>query len=169
MEIGKWYVAVAVLLALALPASAQYSTPMRDIENPAHSPLRLKGTGDVPGGFVGAFGMTIGPALAADRRMVIEYVLFDCGTAGAVEPVRVQLSTAEKTGAGSYSFHNYLINLAKTTPDYAGNVRAVGTQSQRWYHDGGQAVQIGITLNGAAPAAGITCRVEISGYTTSMP
>ena len=164
-----------VLTALALCMSlfsatsfAQYSTPVRDVENPARAPLRITGTGSVPVGFVGAFGITIGSVLPADRRYAIEYASVECAGSGGVEVARVWLSTAESLGGGSYRFHTYPIKLSKTTPDYAGTVSAIGSDTVRWYHDGGQAVQIGITLTGAAPAA-ISCRVEISGSTVSMP
>jgi hypothetical protein len=169
MRINTHCLAATAVLALALPASAQYSTPMRDVENPAHSPLRIAGTATVPSGFVGSFGSTVGSALAGDRRFVIEYVSFECSTSGAIQPVRVWLSTAEKTSAVSWTFHSYPIALNRTTADYTGFVSANGKESLRLYHDGGQAVQVGITLSGAAPAGGIQCRVEVSGYTTSMP
>lgn len=169
MRIRTACLTAAAVLALALPASAQYSTPVRDVENPAHFPLRFMGTGTVPAGFVGSFGMTIGDVVAADRRFVIEYVSFECGTSGAVQPSRVWLTTAEKRGAFVTAFHNYPVLLDRAPAGWDGTVTAVGTLTPRWYHDGGQALQIGISLTGAAPVGGISCRVEVSGYTTSMP
>ena len=38
----------------------------------------------------------------------------------------------------------------------------------RWYHDGGQALQFGVTLTGVAPAGGVACSAEVSGYTVPM-
>jgi hypothetical protein len=143
--------------------------PVSNVGDHAYFPMRRKSTATVPEGFVGSFGNPVGSAVPADMRFVIEYVSFECSTSGAVEPARVWLSPAEKVGTGSFAFHSYPILLSKTPPDYAGKITLVGTQSQRWYHDGGQAVLVGISLNGAAPAGGVVCNVELSGFTVPMP
>jgi hypothetical protein len=145
------------------------SALVQDVENPARSPLRLKATLTVPSDYVGSFGIPIGSTLAADRRFVIEYVSFDCGRQGAIDPARVLLTIAEKAGEGEYYFHNYPIPLTKTIADWNGHVSSIGVLSPRWYHDGGQAVQGGIVLTGAAPTGGLSCQVEVSGYTVSFP
>jgi len=154
-------------LVVVQNTSAQ-PVPTTDVGNPAYSPLRLKSTGTVPAGFVGSFGMTIGSAIPADRRFVIEFVSFNCGSPGGVEPAQVTLSVAESTGAGSFSFHNYPIILSRSAPNYSGSVTLVAAQSLRWYHDGGQALQFGVSLTGVAPAGGVPCNVEVSGYTVPM-
>jgi hypothetical protein len=99
---------ILALIAVLFSASAlaQYSQPVRDVEKPAHSPLRIKGVVTVSAGEVGWFGNTIGPVVAADRRFVIEYVGVECYSIGGVEAVGVWLRTAEKRGDGTFAPHN---------------------------------------------------------------
>ena len=162
-------VGVAGLFVADEAAAQTRPALVKDADNPARSPLRLGDTATVPVGFVASFGNSVGSVLADGYRFVIEYVSVECGASGAVEAVRVYLSIAEKAGPGWYRFHTYPIPLTNTAPTYDGRVSSVGTQSVRWYHDGGQAVQVGISLNGAAPSGGITCEVEVSGYTVTVP
>lgn len=140
----------------------------RDVENPAKFPLALSGTATVPQGFVGSFGQPIGASITAGMRYVIEYVSFDCPSNSSVRVAYATLSVAQKLGGGSYTFHNYPIPLVKSDANYSGYVSSMGTQSVRWYHDGGQSVQVGVSLNGAAPA-NMTCYVEVSGYVVATP
>ena len=157
-------------LFVADDAAAQTRPALvKDADNPARSPMRIRDTATVPSGFVGSFGIALGNPLADGYRFVIEYVSVECGASGAVQAARVWLSVAEKSGPGWYTFHTYPVLLTDTIPIWNGSVSSVGTQSVRWYHDAGQAVQLGISLTGAAPSGGITCQVEVSGYTVTVP
>jgi hypothetical protein len=173
---------LSVMACNGIPAAAQtrpalvvvqntgaQPVPVANVADPAYSPLRLRTTATVPAGFVGSFGIPVGSSVAADSRYVVEFCSVQCGTSGAIEASNVWVSVAEKIGVGSFSFHTYPVPLSRTVANYSGAYSVVASQSQRWYHDGGQAVQVGITLTGAAPAGGISCQVEVSGFTVPMP
>lgn len=75
--------ALTALLALAAgSASAQYSTPMRDVENPDRSPFMLNASGSFEPPFVNTFLFFPTPT---GRRYFIDYVALTCTTPNAAD------------------------------------------------------------------------------------
>src|SRR5260370_32447592 len=108
-------------LLCSLANAQTFSSPMRDVENPAHSPLRFSGTVNVTvPGFVGNFNTQIGPALAANRRLVIEHVSVECSSRSGVVANLVRLRTVENVQNGTVS-HSYIVPLSNGPNDGVGN------------------------------------------------
>jgi hypothetical protein len=156
-------------LLCSLANAQTFSSPMRDVENPAHSPLRLSGTVTVSvPGFVGVGGAPIGSAIAANRRFVIEHISVECLGKGGVAVLMIRLHTLENVQNGTTT-HSYMVPLTTIPNDGLGNPLVFASLPVRLYHDGGNAVNADMFLSGGAPQGGMSCTFELSGYTVSMP
>lgn len=142
---------------------------VKDVDNPARSAVLMRRWFTVPSGVVSSSGNAIGSVLADGYRLVIEYVSVECEKSGGVEAVKAFLTVSERPNPSTWNFHHYPIPLTNTKPSWDGSVSSVGTQSVRWYHDSGQAVSVGVALNGPAPSGGIGCVAYVSGYTVTLP
>ena len=89
---------LAFLGALSVPSLAQYSSPMRDVENPARTPVRVLTSVNVAAMFGGSFGNPI-YQVPAGKRLVIDFLSFRCTS---IDPIdSASLAVSEATGGGS--------------------------------------------------------------------
>ena len=94
--------AFAALLALAAGcANAQFSTPMRDVENPDRSPFMLNASGSIEAPFANGFLFFPTPT---GRRYFIDYVALTCTTPNAGDTLtQVLLGVRQNTASGVIS------------------------------------------------------------------
>src|SRR5882672_3180418 len=115
-------------LALLLPmvGLAQYSSPMRDVENPAHSPFRFNGPVTVPAGQAqGSSGEILVPA---GKRIVIEQISMSCY---GVSVASMSLSVPWQSGPQTTSFFRLELPVTQGTTDAFGFNKYFSTQSVR--------------------------------------
>jgi len=156
---------VAVFLLPTL-AFAQYSSPVRDVENPAHSPLRLVFTITVPDGATSAsnpFAATI----PMGKRMVVEYVSITCAIAAVFN---VDVATLDITTFDPNSGANDAMPVTKSVANAGGVNRYFASQRVRLYADGVPGPNMGgaVALTGGAPGP-VVCSYVVSGYTVNTP
>jgi hypothetical protein len=165
--------ALLFMAALAGPASllAQFSSPIHDVENPAHSVMRFSGQVSLAAGFsLGAANLGVVPL---GKRMVIEHASVRCtiDSSPGIDVFNLQLTAYEVVGTTLLS-HFY--ELPFTKAGVAGSSAGYYTShSLRLYSDGNsvnQPLQIFVSLTGNLPPSGAgSCGVELSGYTVNLP
>jgi hypothetical protein len=152
-------------LALLLPmvGLAQYSSPMRDVENPAHSPYRFSGHVTVPAGQAqGSSGEILVPP---GKRIVIEQISMSCYVSVASMTLYVPwLSSPQNT-----SFFRLELPVTQGTPDAFGFTKYFSTQSVRLYADLGATGMQGVLTLSANTASPVSCDLSLSGYTINVP
>src|SRR5258708_22114199 len=131
--------ALLFLAALAGPESLldQYSNPIHDVENPAHSVVRLTGQLSINPGSGFGFSDLANP-IPVGKRLVIEYASLRCTafSSTGVDVSEVGVRVNEATGVNTVRFHLYELAFTKTP---GGQFVAPGyTTSQpfRVYSDG---------------------------------
>lgn len=159
-----------VAFAFLLPtlALAQYSSPVRDVENPAHSPLRIKLTLIEQAQFGFQLFTTVN-AIPLGKRMVVEYISVTCRTMAneAAQVAELSFFAYDSTSMGLIA---YALPVTKSTPQPFLGTRYFASQGVRLYADGANGPTIGaeMTLT-ASPQTDVTCDFVISGYTVNMP
>jgi hypothetical protein len=152
-------------LALLLPivGLAQYSSPMRDVENPAHSPYRFSGHVTVPAGQAqGSSGDILVPP---GKRIVIEQISMSC----YVSVASMSLYVPWQSSPQSTSFFRLELPVTQGTPDAFGSTKYFSTQSVRLYADLGVAGIQGLLILSANTASPVSCDLSLSGYTINAP
>ncbi len=165
--------ALLFLATLAGPASllAQYSSPIHDVENPAHSVVRLTGQLSINPGSAFAISDLTNP-VPLGKRLAIEYASLRCTafSSTGVDVSEVGVRVNEATSVNTVRFHLYELAFTKTP----GGPVAVGyytSQPLRVYSDGTTIpLQFFVSLTDLVPANGVVnCAIELSGYTVNLP
>jgi hypothetical protein len=158
---------LAFLGTLSVPALAQYSSPMRDVENPARTPVRVLTSVNVAAMFGGSFGNPI-YQVPAGKRLVIDFLSVICTS---IDPIdSASLAVSEATGGGSATQRPQPLSLTPGPNDIYGNRTWTLSQPVTLYADstafGTQDVAFGLTKAGTAgPAA---CQVGFQGHTITL-
>ena len=161
--------ATALLLALAaVPAMAQFSTPIRDVENPARSPFRASATINVAAGFAGVLHSPLA-SIPENRRLVIETVSVRCASAVGNNIVYSDIRVTERVGLGSTG-HVFQVPIRFQGTDPFSGPTWVGVLSSRIYSDAGlggfASVNGGVIRETGTGTA--FCTYSISGYTIGV-
>jgi hypothetical protein len=157
--------AIAGLFASA--ASAQYSTPMRDVENPARTSFQASATVVLDPPFAGVFGTPLFD-VPAGRRAVIEHVSARCSSPSGSPIVQAVVGVTELTPLGSNT-RSFQVPLAFQGSDPFVGPLYIGSLTTRLYSDRGSAGG-GVTA-GAGRANGTgsgSCNFTISGHTIGL-
>ncbi|MCB1863161.1 MAG: hypothetical protein H6964_09910 [Chromatiaceae bacterium] len=159
-------IALGACLLTTSAFSASYSTPVRDVENPARTPLADSGTTTVDPGFVGVFGTPIAE-VPVNTRLVIEFVSVSC-TTDAGNPVTVtSLGIVEAVSGGTIT-HNFQIPIRFQGTGAFGSVY-VGALATRLYADRGIGGVGVISSVQRTNGTGTTnCSFSVSGHTINI-
>ena len=145
---------------------AQYSSPIRDVENPAHSPLRLIFTITVPDTATSGFNQ-FAATIPQGKRMVVEYVSITCRIEAFF---KVDVATLDITTFDSNSGFNSAIPVTKSPTNGFGVNRYFASQLVRLYADGNPGPNMGGAVGLTGPAPGnVDCTFVVSGHTVNMP
>jgi hypothetical protein len=127
----------ATLLALAAgTASAQYSTPMRDVENPDRSAFMASANGTLDAPFVNGFLFFATPA---GRRYFIDYVTLNCTTPNVGDGFsQVLLGTRQNVTNGSIGYVAPAIVMERRGPAPFGGYIWSGTANVKMFSDADQ-------------------------------
>ncbi len=161
--LGKYY---------AQPVLAQVRAALvQDVENPAHFPVRFSGNLSIgPGGAVSE--NSVGTAIPLGKRLVLE---FATGRCTAVASPGVDVSSIEiranENVADAVQFHFY--DLAFTRVADLQGIAYYISQPIRLYSDGtrfNNTLGFSARLTNSVPANGtVSCSIELSGYTVTLP
>lgn len=126
----------AALAACLLPltAFAQYSTPMRDVENPDRSPYMERGSMQIDAGYQNNF---INLPTPAGKRYVIEHVNLICTTPTLADSFpQVYLNVIKVTSGGGTNGYAFALSpMVRTGPGSFGGYVWVSQTPLKAYSD----------------------------------
>lgn len=156
------------LLLIGVPAQAQFSTPVRDVENPARTPFWANATINISVGFGGVLNSPIA-TLDPGERLVLEQVSVRCTSPAGNGIVRVLIGVTEATGPSSWTTRSFEIPIQFQGTDPFSGPTYVGGISSRIYSD---PIPIGASVVGGVIRATGTgsgfCTFALSGYTLTI-
>lgn len=151
--------AAATLGLLATAASGQYSTPIRDVENPARTRFMDSGSVVLTPGMAGATGDIA--SVPAGKRLVIEQASVRCWQeAGNIITTRIVVTHVNGTLSTSINFD---IPVRYQGEDLFDGRIFVGSMMTRLYADAGTTVRGWATRDSGVETA--RCAFAISGHT----
>jgi len=163
--------AIAALLALAsVPAWAQFSTPMRDVENPDRSPYMAAVSGNLEAPFVNGFLFF---PTASGKRYFIEYVSLTCTTPNAGDSfTQVFLGARQNVTNGSLGYATPAIVLERRGPAAFGGTIWSGSANLKMFSDPdnftpGGGTSISMNIFHTDPSSRAVCSGFVSGH--SLP
>ena len=152
-------------LAFSSPVYAQFSSPMRDVDNGARQPVNFSASLVVNNGNQGGFNSTA-VTIPAGKRLVIETISFlGLVTHGETGYGSIQVMAGAGTAAGATSA-THIIPMVKLTTDPISDFLG-GSVSLRMYADAGSTVSIFYQRGPAAGSEDIG--VSITGYYVNLP
>lgn len=157
-----------IVLILSASAMAQYSSPVRDVENPGHSPFWAVGSVNLTaGGFSGSFGTSIA-TVPAGKRVVLEYVGVSCETAPGDSITEVRLQIPRNLGGGASQLIGFPLSVSRQ-----GNAtfvqKWVGAGPVKLYAENTPAFTISFGFARSNNAEAAFCAVFLSGFTINAP
>lgn len=162
----------ALIAAVALAAGAaqaQFSSPMRDVENPDRFLYQERGSVTIPGNFFNSFIYFPTPA---GKRYIIEFVALQCTTSSNTDSFpNVLLGLQRTTGPGSSIGYSVpAIQMSRRGPSSFGGIIWAGSAQVKVFSDaevgdptGGTAINLNIFHSDTTVPA--TCFATISGHT----
>ena len=157
---------IAALLATTAQA-ATYSTPVRDVENPARSSFQASAIITMDPPFAGVFGTPLYD-VPNGMRAVIEFASARCSSPSGNPIVQVVVQVAELTSGGGSIARNFEVPISYQGTDAFSGPLYVGALTTRLYAD--RTIGGGVTA-GASRASGSgngNCSVAISGYLVAL-
>jgi len=149
-------------------AQAQYSTPTRDVENPARTPFQASETLTLTQGIGASFNTTIAD-VPVNTRLVVEYASVQCTGPSASGPAAVSLAITQRTGPSSFSSLGFQLPVRNQGTSAFGDSIYVAGTPVRLYADRGTSgggVAAGVLRRGATGTT--TCIFTISGHTINI-
>jgi hypothetical protein len=156
-------------MGAAAPVHAQFSTPMRDVENPDRSPFMISGFGTLTPPFINGFVQFATPL---GKRYFIEYATLSCTTPSATDQItQAVLSVQQNTSAtSSAGFGGPVLQMTRRGPAPFGGYVWAGAAELKMFSDpalgttdGGSAISFNIFRTEAA--INVTCSGLITGHT----
>ncbi len=152
-------------LAFSLPVFAQYSSPMRDVDNGARQPVNFSFTITVlSGNPQGADSTSV--TIPAGKRLVIETISYSAAVnAGEQGNLLIKVTAGAGTSTGATSaFHLLpsLKQLSSSSQDLIGGIGAF-----RMYADAGS--QVLVYYNRVTTADALSVSVSITGHYVNLP
>ena len=152
-------------LAFSLPVYAQFSSPVRDVDNGARQPVNFVGNIVVPNGNQTGFNNTA-VTIPAGKRLVIETISSNgLAPSGELGLVTIGLTSGAGTAAGATSA-THTIPVVKITSTFGGDFIG-GIGAFRMYADAGSTVTIHYERGGFSGSGGVS--VNITGHYVNLP
>lgn len=144
---------------------AQYSQPVRDVENPARSPFWTKGHTSFDGV---SNDLSMHFSFPSGKRLVIEYLSVWCRLDhdDSLPYAAVLVSVPAALGTGGYM--EFRFGIQKQGPDPYGSTQWIASQPMRLYSDSGTGVNL-IKIAHTKTASTMYCDFSLSGYTINTP
>jgi hypothetical protein len=165
MRISSSIVVTAAIVVMSMSArsEAQYSTPVRDVENPARSMFLVTADVDLTNGqfFIPATTAFI----PAGKRLTLEFISVNCS---APAEQNLQLFMQLRQPGGTFSRAVRIPMTSLPVPLLPDSLEWSAGQLVRLYadHHPGGSVQLAIARNGNG-LGNVNCDVHLSGHTVS--
>lgn len=155
-----------ITVVFSASALAQYSQPVRDVENPARTPFWGYASGTI-GINVANVLLNVG-TIPSGQRLVIEHVGVHC-TADADDNMSVVYIYAnKKTGPSAWTIYPAPLVVHKQGNNCIGKGSWTVSQPVRLYSDGGGDATC-VSVYHSKIGATASCWTFVSGYTLSTP
>ena len=160
-----------LVLAFAMTcgtAFAQYSSPVRDVENPAQNPFMAYGYDSSNQGITNFF-VALDPLVPANKRLAIDLVTVSCTSSSTDDIFKAFLWIYKKEPSG-YSGQGMPVPIIRQGTTYDGKVTWTTAQPMRLYHDGstGQKLYLDVYHKNYSEASGsCTCVAKVVGGTVN--
>lgn len=155
-------------ILLASSALADFSSPVRDVENPARTAFQTNGTINISVGFAGVLNSPI-YEVPAGTRAVIEFISARCNSPSGNPIVQVQLGVTELTSGGGSTTRSFQVPVQFQGTDPFSGPLYIGGLVTRLYSDrglsGGGVTGGVIRANGTGTGA---CFFTLSGHLISL-
>jgi hypothetical protein len=160
---------IVALITVVFSASvlAQYSQPVRDVENPARTPFWGWNSGTIELNSMNV-QLMVG-IVPVGQRLVIEHVAVNCATDADDNISLVQITVYKKTGPLSFSGAQVPVVVQKQGTNSGGKGSWTVSQALRLYSDGIASYAHWVTVNHSKLTATAYCFAVVSGYTLSTP
>lgn len=154
------------MVLFAGPSAAQFSTPVRDVENPARSPFWATLTLTINPGFVGFLNNPFA-TVPAGRRLVLEHASVRCSGPQNNPMTRATLNVTQRIDANNAQLRPFEIPLSPQGDDPFVGPTYAGSLATRIYSDAGLNNTSGVRIDGlrANGVGTTTCTFSISGHT----
>jgi hypothetical protein len=154
-------------LVLSLPAYAQFSSPMHDVDNGARQPVNFGGNVSInDGSNQGA--NTTAVTIPAGKRLVIETVSFNGQVnSGEIGYLNIHVTAGAGTAGGATSA-THVIPMIKLTTGFPSGDYIGGIGAFRMYADAGSTVTISYN-RGASLSGAESITVFITGHYVNLP
>ncbi|MBI3681031.1 MAG: hypothetical protein HY235_11620 [Acidobacteria bacterium] len=150
-----------ITAVFSVTATAQYSQPVRDVENPARTPFTAYASGGIPVNWVSQL-ISVG-TVPAGKRLVIESVGVSCTTDTDDNISLVTINVITGTLQGWYSVP-FPIAIQKQGTTFDGKASWVASQPVRLYSDGVN-YNTQVAISHAKVTAAASCFAFVSGHT----
>lgn len=154
-----------ILVVCATSAFAQYSSPVRDVENPARTPFWGHASGSFSPNFQNAI-LNLG-VVPIGQRLVMEHVSIYC-TMDADDNVSLAtVSVTKNSGGGGWTSWSVPILVQKQGATWDGHVQWVGSQVVNLYSDGvGSSTYVNIFHSKTTSTP--SCTASVAGHTLTV-
>ena len=153
---------IAVLFSAG--AFAQYSQPVRDVENPARTPFLGFGSVTIPLHFINQI-VSVG-TIPAGQRLVIEHVAATCSADADDSISNVSVSVYKGTPS-SWSSVGVPVLAQKQGVTWTGSTTWTVSQPVRLYSDGVNSAT-NVNISHSKTTATASCFVVVTGHTITM-
>ncbi len=158
----------AVLCFVVGPTFAQYSTPIRNVENPARTPLMATESITLASNIAGTFNVPL-VTLSQGTRLILEHASVLCTGPSAGSPVIVSLTITDEGSQGSQIQFQLPLRFQGSTT--AGTTIHVASTPIRLYADPDSTnndTAVAATVVRRAASGTTTCRFSVSGHTIGL-
>jgi hypothetical protein len=166
-RVTRWLATTILGVWLSGTAFAQYSTPMRDVENPARTPVIVSVTETISPGVGGSFGNPI-YTVPAGKRLVLEFVAVDCTSGGGDRANLINIGVVQALGGGSFATRTFPLAITDHGTDAFGTRHSTASQVVRLYADSTPFGSVNFGVSRSAAVATMTCSADISGHLITL-
>ena len=145
---------------------AQYSQPVRDVENPARTPFWGAGSATIPLNYINQYA-AVG-TVPVGQRLVIEHVAVQCYMDADDNISLVTIGVYRATAGGGWTNWSIPLVAQKQGATYDGRATWVVSQAVRLYSDGVNGAT-SVNVAHSKTSATATCYVNVLGHTINTP
>ena len=161
----KWFVTSLVLFGFgASVVAAPRSTPVRDVENPARTPLQETGTITLASNIAGTFNVPI-VTLPQGVRLVLEYASVLCTGPFAGSPIITSLTITDEGQGPQIQYQLPLRSQGSTSTGTSVHVASTPVRIYAEPDSNNNDTAVSATVVRRAASGTTTCVFSVSGYT----
>lgn len=166
-RVTRWLGTTILGVWLSGTAFAQYSTPMRDVENPARTPVTVSTNATLSPGIGGSFGNPI-YTVPAGKRLVLEFVAVNCTSPGGGRANLINIGVIQALGGGSFTTRSFALTITDHGTDAFGTRHSTASQLVRLYADSAPFTSVNLGVSRSEASATMTCSADISGHLITL-